>query len=194
MTDAENAPEDRGTVLAERRMNLAIKRSAIAAERTLMAWIRTAISMIGFGFTIFKFFQYMHEESPAALIRHAETPRNLGMTLVAVGTLASGSSLASGFPNRPWRLATSECVVHLFRCCDCCCVNWGAGVLRCATARRAILSTRCIVPALASRYSASSVAAIVRVLAVYEIYAAALPAIYTPVESNSEIHGARSVK
>jgi len=88
MTDVENTPEDRGTVLAERRTNLAIKRSAIAAERTLMAWIRTAISMIGFGFTIFKFFQYMNEESPVASIRHAETPRNLGMTLVAVGTLA----------------------------------------------------------------------------------------------------------
>jgi len=88
VTDVENTPEDRGTVLAERRTNLAIKRSAIAAERTLMAWIRTAISMIGFGFTIFKFFQYMNEESSVASIRHAETPRNLGMTLVAVGTLA----------------------------------------------------------------------------------------------------------
>jgi putative membrane protein len=88
MTNVENTPEERGTVITERGTNLAIKRLAISAERTLMAWIRTAISMIGFGFTIFKFFQYMYEESPAALIRHAETPRNLGMTLVALGTLA----------------------------------------------------------------------------------------------------------
>ena len=35
---------------------LAIQRTRLASERTLMAWIRTATSLIGFGFTIFKFF------------------------------------------------------------------------------------------------------------------------------------------
>ena len=32
--------------------NLSIDRTRMAAERTLMAWLRTALSMISFGFTI----------------------------------------------------------------------------------------------------------------------------------------------
>ena len=36
---------------------LAMERTRMAADRTLMGWIRTALSMIGFGFTIFKFLE-----------------------------------------------------------------------------------------------------------------------------------------
>jgi putative membrane protein len=36
-------------------------RTRLALERTLMAWLRTAISMITFGFTLFKAIQYAHE-------------------------------------------------------------------------------------------------------------------------------------
>ena len=53
-----------------------------------MAWIRTSISMIGFGFSIFKFFQYQAEEIAAGDIRRPQAPRNLGLSLVALGTLA----------------------------------------------------------------------------------------------------------
>src|SRR5579872_2367541 len=81
-------PKDRGTVLAEERTDLASQRTILASERTLMAWIRTAISMIGFGFTIYKFFQYQAEEIAAGNIRRPQAPRNLGLTLIALGTLA----------------------------------------------------------------------------------------------------------
>src|SRR6266567_2992834 len=84
----ETATKDRGTVLAEERTDLALLRTLNAAERTLMAWIRTAISMIGFGFSIYKFFQYQSEEVVAAHPHRAQAPRNLGLTLVALGTLA----------------------------------------------------------------------------------------------------------
>ena len=80
--------KDRGTVLAEERTDLALHRTIIAAERTLMAWVRTALSMIGFGFTIYKFFQYLPQEIAAGNIRRPQAPRNLGMTLIALGTLA----------------------------------------------------------------------------------------------------------
>jgi len=84
----ETAPKDTGTALAEERTDLAFQRTLIAAERTLMAWIRTAISMIGFGFTIYKFFQYMLEQVAAGNVRHPHAARNLGLTLIALGTVA----------------------------------------------------------------------------------------------------------
>lgn len=86
MTD-EAIQKDRSTVLAEQRTDLAVERTIIAAERTLMAWIRTALSMIGFGFTLYKFFQYMPEEVAAGTIRRPNAPRNMGLTLIALGTL-----------------------------------------------------------------------------------------------------------
>jgi putative membrane protein len=88
MSSVEITPKDRGTVLAEERTDLAVQRTIIAAERTLMAWIRTALSMIGFGFTIYKFFQYQADEIAAGNIRRPQAPRNLGMSLIALGTLA----------------------------------------------------------------------------------------------------------
>jgi uncharacterized membrane protein YidH (DUF202 family) len=84
----ETAPRDRGTVLAEERTDLALRRTLIAAERTLMAWIRTSLSMIGFGFSIYKFFQYLPEEIATGNIKRPQAPRNLGMSLIALGTLA----------------------------------------------------------------------------------------------------------
>jgi len=53
-----------------------------------MAWIRTSISMIGFGFSIYKFFQYLPEEIAAGNISRPQAPRNLGLTLIGLGTLA----------------------------------------------------------------------------------------------------------
>ncbi len=88
MSLAEIALKDRGTVLAEERTDLALQRTIIAAERTLMAWIRTALSMIGFGFSIYKFFQYLPEEIATGNIKRPQAPRNLGMSLIALGTLA----------------------------------------------------------------------------------------------------------
>ena len=88
MSFAEAAPKDRGTVLAEERTDLALRRTIIASERTLMAWIRTALSMIGFGFTIYKFFQYLPEDIAAGNISRPQAPRNLGLSLIALGTLA----------------------------------------------------------------------------------------------------------
>src|SRR6201989_1020582 len=85
---SEPTPKDRGTVLAEARTDLALRRTVIASERTLMAWIRTALSMIGFGFSIYKFFQYLPEDIAAGNIRRPQAPRNLGLSLIALGTLA----------------------------------------------------------------------------------------------------------
>lgn len=64
---------------------LAIDRTRLAAERSLMAWIRTALSMITFGFSIYKFLQALHAQSPVPVPR-PDAPRNVGLLLVGIGT------------------------------------------------------------------------------------------------------------
>jgi uncharacterized membrane protein YidH (DUF202 family) len=88
MSTVEIRRKDEGTVLAEERTDLALRRTAIAGERTLMAWIRTALSMIGFGFSIYNFFRYLPEEIANGTARRPQAPRNLGMSLIALGTVS----------------------------------------------------------------------------------------------------------
>lgn len=58
----------------------------LALERTFMAWIRTAVSLIGFGFTIVQFFQRLKGmEATNGRAMRAETPRDLGLALIATG-------------------------------------------------------------------------------------------------------------
>ncbi|MCD1295106.1 hypothetical protein CUJ83_08860 [Methanocella sp. CWC-04] len=73
--------------MADISTDLAYERTRFAADRTLMAWIRTSLSMISFGFTIYKFFQYLRESNVLSgeLVYHG--PRNLGLTLVILGTV-----------------------------------------------------------------------------------------------------------
>ena len=63
------------------------ERSGMSAERTLMAWIRTSMSMITFGFTLIKTFQYLFEPGATGRIS-PHGPRNLGIMLIGIGTLA----------------------------------------------------------------------------------------------------------
>jgi putative membrane protein len=65
---------------------LALDQSRLAAERTLMAWVRTALSMIGFGFFIYQFFQIFLERSTVAAALRPQSPRNVGIVLTGLGT------------------------------------------------------------------------------------------------------------
>ena len=79
------APElkfDVNTELAARRTGMSFQRTRMSADRTLMAVIRTSLSLIGFGFTIFQFFQRLREQE---IITKAEAPRNFGLALVLLG-------------------------------------------------------------------------------------------------------------
>src|SRR5260370_17228123 len=71
-------------------------RNRLAADRTLMAWIRTALSMITFGFTIYKFLEYVREREGTGI--RVEGPRNLGLSLILLGT---GGLVAASI--QPWK-------------------------------------------------------------------------------------------
>ncbi len=75
---------DVNTELASRRTGMAFQRTRLAEDRTLMAVIRTSLSLIGFGFTIFQFFQSLREQDS---ISKAAAPRRFGMSLVGLGVL-----------------------------------------------------------------------------------------------------------
>ncbi len=57
----------------------------MASERTLMSWTRTSPSMITFGFTIVKFFQYLKQKEGVVLAR-PNAPRNVRPLLMGFGT------------------------------------------------------------------------------------------------------------
>ena len=75
---------DVNTELAARRTGMAFQRTRLAEDRTLMAIIRTSLSLIGFGFTIYQFFERLREKD---VIARAAAPRHFGMALVALGVL-----------------------------------------------------------------------------------------------------------
>lgn len=67
---------------------LALDRTRLAHERTLMAWVRTAMSLITFGFTIYKFFQYLIEKGQGAPREGMIGPRGYGLLMIGTGLFA----------------------------------------------------------------------------------------------------------
>jgi putative membrane protein len=67
---------------------LALERTTLAHERTLMAWVRTAVSLISFGFSIYKFFQYMREQQPDAPVRRLFGPREFALMMISIGVVS----------------------------------------------------------------------------------------------------------
>ena len=69
--------------LAQDRTNLAVDRTLMAASRSLMAWVRTGLSMIGFGFTIYKFLS-----SGGGPGWSNQNPEQAGLFLIALGIVS----------------------------------------------------------------------------------------------------------
>jgi putative membrane protein len=68
-------------------------RTRLSLERTLMAWVRTAIALIGFGFTIVQFFERLSDIEGVKAAIHPEAPRYLGEALMLAGIAALVISL-----------------------------------------------------------------------------------------------------
>jgi putative membrane protein len=67
---------------------LAAERTRLAYERTLMAWVRTATSLISFGFTIYKFFQFLREEGNMPRPDRLLGSREFALLMIIVGLVA----------------------------------------------------------------------------------------------------------
>ncbi|MCX7589175.1 YidH family protein [Phenylobacterium sp. 58.2.17] len=65
--------------------DLGAMRTIMAADRTLMAWVRTSLSMLSFGFTIYKFLESAVQSDQLA---RADSPQHVGLFLAGVGTLS----------------------------------------------------------------------------------------------------------
>lgn len=92
---------------------LALERNRLANERTLMAWIRTSVSLISFGFSIYKFFDFFHEGHMAST--GVIGPRRYAIFMIGIGLFALVTAVAQQWWNvrvahkpglKPYSLAT----------------------------------------------------------------------------------------
>jgi putative membrane protein len=63
-------------------------RTRLSVERTMMSWLRTAVSLIGFGFAIVQFFGRLQQMSGALPANLPTAPKYLGLALISCGVLA----------------------------------------------------------------------------------------------------------
>jgi putative membrane protein len=63
-------------------------RTRLALERTMMAWLRTATALIGFGFAIVQFFERLQGTPGARSAYLPHAPQYLGLALISCGVLA----------------------------------------------------------------------------------------------------------
>ena len=58
-------------------------RTRLSVERTMMSWMRTAVSLIGFGFAIVQFFERLQQMPGRSSRRYSQTRREyLGLALM----------------------------------------------------------------------------------------------------------------
>ncbi len=73
-------------VVQQKESHFAWIRTRLSLERTLMAWVRTATAMIGFGFTIFQFFERFNQMAGVEGPRHPGASRLIALGLIGCGT------------------------------------------------------------------------------------------------------------
>lgn len=74
---------------AKENMDMAVDRTVMSADRSLMAWVRTGLSLISFGFTIYKFLEYSKEQLLVSgkIPVSVSGPKVIGLFMIGVGIL-----------------------------------------------------------------------------------------------------------
>jgi putative membrane protein len=79
----------RATSPLDASTQMAVDRTRLAHERTMMAWVRTATSLISFGFTIYKFFELELRGTAAAAAEGGLIgPRGFALIMIVTGLTA----------------------------------------------------------------------------------------------------------
>jgi putative membrane protein len=68
-------------------------RTRLSLERTLLSWERTAVALLGFGFTIVKFFDYLNTASGAKPAFLPQAPRLFGLALIGASVIVLAISI-----------------------------------------------------------------------------------------------------
>ncbi len=63
-------------------------RTQLGLQRTLMAGVRTSVSLIGFGFTVARFFEGVNQSSGTPGRWGPEGPRDVGLVLIGAGVIS----------------------------------------------------------------------------------------------------------
>ena len=71
---------------------LAVARTILGADRTLLAWVRTSLSLISFGFTIYAVLNRFQSAGVVKLVR-TQTPRNIGIFMILLGIVPLALSM-----------------------------------------------------------------------------------------------------
>ena len=82
-------PPDRFHVDANAQTHLSWLRTRFSVERTMMSYMRTAVSLIGFGFAIFQFFYKFYQAAENADARFPSAAWALGLALIFCGTMTA---------------------------------------------------------------------------------------------------------
>ncbi len=89
MADADIiANQSRFDVRVTADSHFAWLRTRLSVERTMMSWVRTAVSLIGFGFAIEQFFERLQRTPGTERAYLPDAPKYLGVALIFCGVLA----------------------------------------------------------------------------------------------------------
>ena len=96
LSDAARSPTKPGDEASQSPLppntqtHLAWMRTRMTLENTLAAWVRTAASLIGFGFAIVQFFEHLNQTQGIAAPKGPYLARYVGLVLIGIGSLATG--------------------------------------------------------------------------------------------------------
>jgi putative membrane protein len=86
MSASDDPIREKSAVPLDTTTRLAFENAYLAHENTRMSWVRTALGMISFGFTIAKFFEVVREKQGT----HATLldPPTVGILMIVIGLVA----------------------------------------------------------------------------------------------------------